>query len=461
MRSEWSVRNVPIDRVEFTVTETLEAGGPKSAETKKFVLPNSWIVNYEDDKYALRYTNPIDVESTMAVMPMLSGENGFRMAHVLGAVQKIADNMANRSDEHYYRNLIGALDKVGLNKFIRLVLEDENARHADDRIYSLIETADKCRDQIVLCLMGNSGIGKTEAIERFAKDHGRNVVHIVASQILPSEVSGMTMPNQETHTMDVFDHARLGHMRDGDILFFDELLKGQQQVLNACLTLIQERRMMSGRKLPDILIVAATNPLQSPGQLPLEIRQRFMFVSVQWNKVTWTNYMVKLGFDRRSLKNLADHLEIIQKNSNTRTDSARWNILTPRSATKLCLWLRASDMSPEVDAYILSEFGAEASRDILEAVKGRETEDPQEQVASKIIELVGNASVAHPEELPVIKELRKNIIDSAESIRSEGCKDMSALIDMLQKLPEWEEVKIALASTTIDGESMKVHESEW
>ena len=418
-------------------------------------LPRTQIVK-DDDGYWMQYDRgfktrlstmiegsvPIIYESLYTVL-------NFMLAHVVSVMDRIA-----------YDKMIALLKRTGEEGYTKIIM-DSRETTTNDRIYGLIEAADKCRDQIVLCLMGNPGIGKTEAVERFAKDHGRNVVHIIASQILPSEVSGMTMPNQETHTMDVFDHARLGHMRDGDILFFDELLKGQQQVLNACLTLIQERRLMSGKKLPDVLIIAAANPLQSPGQLPLEIRQRFMFVDVEWNKATWTDYMVGLGFDRRSLKNLAERLEIIQRNSNTRTDSARWNILTPRSATKLCLWLRASDMSDEVDSYINSEFGAEASSVILEAVKGTAHEDPQEQVASKIIELVSNASVEHPEELPVIKELRKNIIDKAEDIRSEGCTNMSALIDMLQKLPEWEEVKIALASTKMDSESMKVHENEW
>ena len=437
LRITWSYRSA--DRVEEGV----------------YHLPRTQIVK-DNDGYWMQYGRSFKKKlgTTMANgVPII-----YESLHtVLNFMREYVDSVMDRI---MYDKMIALLKRHGEEGYAKIIM-DNHETMTHDRIYGLIEAADKCRDQIVLCLMGNSGIGKTEAVERFAKDHDRNVVHIVASQILPSEVSGMTMPNQETHTMDVFDHARLGHMRDGDILFFDELLKGQQQVLNACLTLIQERRLMSGRKLPDVLIVAATNPLQSPGQLPLEIRQRFMFVNVKWNKATWTDYMVKLGFDRRSLKNLADHLETIQKNSNTRTDSARWNILTPRSATKLCLWLRASGMSSEVDTYILSEFGAEASSVILEAVKDTASVDPQEQVASKIIELVSNASVEHPEELPVIKELRKDIIDKAEDIRSDGCTNMSALIDMLQKLPEWEEMKIALASTKMDDESMKMQENAY
>ena len=130
-------------------------------------------------------------------------------------------------------------------------------------IYHLLEMIDKdgVRDQIVPCLMGCPGIGKTHEIERYAKDKGKKVVHIIASQILPSEVSGITMPDKEAGGMTVYDHVRLSSLEDGDILFFDELLQGQQQVLSACLTLIQERRLMSDRPLPDIMMPVRLNSL--------------------------------------------------------------------------------------------------------------------------------------------------------------------------------------------------------
>lgn len=232
----------------------------------------------------------------------------------------------------------------------------------------LIEAADKLRGEVVLCLMGKPGIGKTESIERFAREHGRKVVHIIASQILPNEVSGMTMPNQESHTMDVFDHVRLGHMEDGDILFFDELLKGQTQVLNACLTLIQERRMMSGKKLPDILIVAAANPLATPAKLPPEIRQRFMFVDIKWDTDEWIKYMKGKGFmNVKSLIKMAALIEKSMEDDWSRT----WNILTPRTATKLCEWYRetvGNEQDKVVHSYIDDAYGPQVAQAVSEVV---------------------------------------------------------------------------------------------
>lgn len=314
----------------------------------------------------------------------------------------------------------------------------------NDDVYDLIEAADKCRKEIVLCLLGKPGIGKTEAVERFAKDHNRNVVHIITSQILPSEVSGMTMPNQETRSMDVFDHYRLSHMKDGDILFFDELLKGQQQVLNACLTLIQERRLMSGTELPDVLIIAAANPLASPTQLPLEIRQRFMFVEVNWDHSEWVEYMMDLGFENeRVLNKLSDKIYTGLQSVKT------WNTLTPRTATKLCMWMRESH-SPQVELYIRNVFGADVASLIIDVVENRVKESPKIQIANKIIENLTKTYV-DPDEKDE-DDSRSVAIDMAKDIVSGNSDDMSALVDILIKLPEWDEIKEVLSNTKIEEE---------
>lgn len=318
----------------------------------------------------------------------------------------------------------------------------ERGRMYNNDVYDLIEAADKCRKEIVLCLLGKPGIGKTEAVERFARDHNRNVVHIITSQILPSEVSGMTMPNQETRSMDVFDHYRLSHMKDGDILFFDELLKGQQQVLNACLTLIQERRLMSGTKLPDVLIIAAANPLASPTQLPLEIRQRFMFVEINWDHNEWIKYMRDLGFENeRALNNLSD--KIYRGLDSVKT----WNTLTPRTATKLCTWMRES-RNAQVEWYIRDVFGADVASAISDVVENKVKESPQVQIAQKVIENLTEKNT--DPDVSDEDDSRSVAIDMAKDIVSGTSDDMSALVDILIKLPEWDEIKEVLSNTEIE-----------
>lgn len=308
-----------------------------------------------------------------------------------------------------------------------------------ESIVGLIEAADKMRSEIVLCLLGQPGIGKTEAVELFAKKHNRNIVHMIASQILPSEVSGITMPDAKTESMKIYDHARLASMKDGDILFLDELLKGQQQVLNACLTLIQERRLMSGRKLPDILIIAAANPLASVNQLPVEIRQRFMFVNVEWSKSSWLKYMADLGFENKeSLQTLAMTVE------NRMSETNKWNTLTPRTATKLCLWVKASKddegAKSSVRDYIEDIYGFDIYQKILDTLKPSSEGIMKEGYAKLIEYLDGTGS--EDENVEDAKSIIGTLMDEDTETTDEEKGDLLLeLIKKLKALDEWDEIE--------------------
>ena len=216
-----------------------------------------------------------------------------------------------------------------------------------DQVYQVLEMADKCRGEIVPCFVGDPGIGKTESVYRFAEDHGRNVVEMILSQRQPTEISGLVMPDNDTKSMEVFDHSRLSELKDGDILLFDELLEAPPMVLSACLTLIQERRMMSGKKLPDILICAATNPLSSPMMIKESVRQRFMWFTVQFSwKVFYNHIKRRFGID------LDDGITAW-----VLAERTGYNLVTPRSITKLIELGKTLDLSMSKDREAFEFFG--------------------------------------------------------------------------------------------------------
>ena len=324
-------------------------------------------------------------------------------------------------------------------------IREGNDKLLTSQIEDLMEAVDRARSEIVPCLMGPSGIGKTEGIEAFAKRHGRQVVHLIASQVLPTEVSGMTMPNQETHSMDVFDHSRISHMRDGDILFLDELLKGQQQVLSACLTMVQERRLMSGTPLPDVIIVAAANPLASPKMLPIEIRQRFMFVEVEFDARSWCQYMREL--DVPSPEQMLDMLV-------TRHEGDDWNTLTPRTATKLMLWLKGvagTDSEATVRRVISGMFGSDVVNAIAASLLAddvkEEVRTPLEQVTDRVCELIGDLPATNdPKEVADRQELLDDL--SMASSRHD-CSSVSDLLERIGKLSGGSEILRALGEEAI------------
>lgn len=294
-------------------------------------------------------------------------------------------------------------------------------------IYHLLEMIDKdgVRDQIVPCFMGCPGIGKTHEIERYAKDKGKKVVHIIASQILPSEVSGITMPDKEAGGMTVYDHVRLSSLEDGDILFFDELLQGQQQVLSACLTLVQERRLMSDRPLPDIMIVAAANPLANPNQLPLAIRDRFLFIGMEFDFTEWQRYM---------LKNQGIAIESSVQNEIAASDTnvTGWNAQTPRTVTKLCAFIRNNIGDNALEKFLLDmDINRRLIKSLITSISGTSSDSMGKftEKVKAVIEGISDPDNRYSEIIDEITEL------------SNGTKtDTSRLMDMLIGMEEWDDI---------------------
>lgn len=126
--------------------------------------------------------------------------------------------------------------------------------------------------------------------------------------------------------MTYYNFDKLENLQDGDILFFDELLNGNPVVLNACLTILEQRRFISGKPLPNIMIVAAANP-QGMSPLTPQIKERFVWYTVSFDVKMWSDYM----FKKYSLvKPVANKLINLIQSEDFTTN----NFNTPRSIDK-------------------------------------------------------------------------------------------------------------------------------
>lgn len=309
----------------------------------------------------------------------------------------------------------------------------------------LLPIAYEARARMAFCVLGPVGICKTAEIFDFAREKGVRIEEINVSQMAFNEVTGLVMPDDKTESMKVYDYERLLRLKDGDILFLDELLTGSEQTLKAMLKLIEDRSFISGRKLADVLIIAAANPLPSATLIPISIRQRFHFVNVMWNIPKWKEYIFKTykvivpeGICNLILTSLCDE---------EAKYAPRYNRLTPRTLTKLLEMRLVCRETLQIDDKILQEvIGSDidciAMEWLIDAV-------PSVDMRAKTLEVLHN--VRFPNQRPDFDtEIDKIFANTTDT----------ELLDKLMELPEWEEIKAAL-TVAATAETVKNSDEEY
>lgn len=207
-------------------------------------------------------------------------------------------------------------------------------------IKTYLDILDQHRDEMALALMSDPGLSKTSQCKQWCEEHERQYFEFITSQRMPSEISGMAMPDADTKRMKIYDFDYLLDMKDGDVLAFDEFTNGNIMTLNACLTLIQERNMMSGRKLPSILIVAMGNPQGKCDMLP-QTKQRFLWLNVKFDEETWCDWIKK----ELNVVPTQKLINIIKSTYNRGFGVSEYNYMTARTITNLLKLAKTVDRS--------------------------------------------------------------------------------------------------------------------
>ena len=199
----------------------------------------------------------------------------------------------------------------------------------------MLDVLNKTYDNLILrrstvpLFMSNPGIGKTSIIKEFVKTKGVKMVKITLSQRMPNEVVGMVMPDLSSKSLIVMDSLELSNLKDGDVLFFDEVFNGTlKQTLDAVLNLLEDRMLPTGKKLADVMIVAASNP-QGLINLTPQIKQRFERKDLNFYATEYQSYLKELYGMPESI---SIHLcTLINKEKFENND---WTYVTPRSVEK-------------------------------------------------------------------------------------------------------------------------------
>ena len=265
-----------------------------------------------------------------------------------------------------------------------------------EQIEPVLDSMYNLRTELVPCFLGEPGIGKTQGVYRFAERIGVNVVTFILSNTVPSEVSGIRIPDKDTKRMEVFDDARMASLKDGDILFFDEVLEAPPVLQAAVLTLIQDRIMASGRKLPDVFIVAASNPVFNPKALANSFKDRFIFLEVKFNQTEWVKWISSRepDLDEQYLESLASFMPYLSSDG--------YNLLSPRKATKLLEYVLDPSADWETKQTVLrSQFGDTQIVGLYKRLY--DIRFDADKVNAQILrDLLGSLEITLPEDLPVL-----------------------------------------------------------
>ena len=111
-------------------------------------------------------------------------------------------------------------------------------------------------------MVGPPGSGKSSVARQLADLLGVRLHIISVARLNPLETEGVQMPHGEGDEMRLrlLLAANWQRMRDGDIVLFDEFLRGFPEVYNALLDIFTSREV-GGIPLPKVFMIAASNSI--------------------------------------------------------------------------------------------------------------------------------------------------------------------------------------------------------
>ena len=142
--------------------------------------------------------------------------------------------------------------------------------------------------KITMCLVGDTGIGKTPIVFEWAKRHNA-YVHVMNFGHMSPEDVAMAMFAEDGNSYAFVPQADLVRLnaeaekRGRAVLFIDEWNRGDKALVNALFTLTDDRRIHDFHLHPNVLVVAAMNPsdgtyMVSQAERDHAVRKRLCFV---------------------------------------------------------------------------------------------------------------------------------------------------------------------------------------
>ena len=113
-------------------------------------------------------------------------------------------------------------------------------------------------------IVGPPGTGKSTVMQQLADLLGVELHIISVARMMPTEVEGVQMPvgSGEDMVLKMLPATYWTSLKEGDIVFFDEFLRGYEMIYNALLDIFTSRRV-GAHRLPKVVIVGASNSVKT------------------------------------------------------------------------------------------------------------------------------------------------------------------------------------------------------
>lgn len=107
-------------------------------------------------------------------------------------------------------------------------------------------------------IVGPPGCGKSSVAQQVADLAGVTLHTINVSRLSPLDLEGVQMPDKQHSALKMLTATFWTQLREGDIVLFDEFLRGFPEVYNGLLDIFTSRQV-GAFKLPRVFIMAASN----------------------------------------------------------------------------------------------------------------------------------------------------------------------------------------------------------
>lgn len=160
-------------------------------------------------------------------------------------------------------------------------------------------------------LLASPGSGKTAYVNYLANKLGVGIRTVNLSTFEEIDMNGMPYIDPDTHKIKVTKPAFIEGMKDGDILFFDEVNLASSGTRNALQTFILSKLLPDGTPAPRVRIIAAMNvgeDLESVADFSPAMKDRWAYIPFnfpvdEWHKLYKDNFNKPQTYREKEVRN--------------------------------------------------------------------------------------------------------------------------------------------------------------